>query len=88
MARVRIEQLGDALKREGYDAADVEKIRRAVRSVSEETYNKAVVFLGLTTLFLAAGCIVLLAKEVPLPEAYWTVLGAAIGGLAGIFTAK
>ena len=88
MARVRIERLGEALRNEGFTADQVKGITQVARDISEKTYNLAVVFLGVVTLLLAAGSLAALFTNTKMPEALWTLVGAGIGGLAGVFTAK
>ena len=53
-----------------------------------ETLDKAVMFLGLATLALVVGGILLAAMGKDVPEPLWSVLGAGIGGLAGVFMGR
>ena len=45
-------------------------------------------FLGIATLVLTLGCVLLAIVGKTIPEALWTVLGACIGGLAGVYMGK
>ena len=54
----------------------------------EKVYNLAVVYLGLATILLVLGAVVLLWLGKAAPDGLWVALGAGIGGLAGIFTSR
>lgn len=86
MRKANIELVARTLADEGFDEAQTQKVKAAIAaSLPEKTYNMAVVYLGVATVALVLGSILLggLGKEVP--EALWGALGAGIGGLAGVF---
>lgn len=58
------------------------------RNFSERTYYAAVNFLGVATIILVGGAVASLLLVKPTSEAFWTAVGAGLGALAGIFTAK
>ena len=58
------------------------------KNFPEKAYNLAVVYLGLATILLVLGAVVLLWVEKAAPDGLWVALGAGIGGLAGIFTSR
>ncbi len=89
MAQLRVEKVADDLAGQGVDADTIAKVRSTITAnMPPETIDKAVVFLGLTTIVLALGGIFLPGLGKAVPEALWTALGAGIGGLAGIFMGK
>jgi len=89
MAQLDVEEVGRDLRQKGLADADIQKVKDTIASkLPPWTLNLAVIFLGLAALVLAAGAIALVALDKTAPEALWTALGAAIGGLAGIFMGK
>jgi hypothetical protein len=87
MAQLKVEKLKEDLVKQGFNADQVEKIGdTVVANIKPGTYDKAVWFIGLATLVLIVGFIVLAVWDKSVPGELWTVLGASIGGLAGIFT--
>ena len=54
----------------------------------EQVYIKAVNFLGYVTGVLVLGAVLLLCIKINVTEALWGAIGAGIGGLAGVVTAK
>lgn len=88
MAQIQIQRVEDALKND-FSQDQLAKVRTAIVSnLPPKTYNLAVVFLGLATLVLTIGSVVLLFAEREVADALWGAVGAGIGGLAGIFMAK
>ena len=89
MAQLSVQKVEEALKAEGFSAADTQKVRGAIMAhLPAKTYNTAILFLGWATVALAVGSIVLAGVGNAVPEALWGALGAGIGGLAGIFMSK
>ncbi|NLN31241.1 MAG: hypothetical protein GX158_08450 [Bacteroidales bacterium] len=89
MPRFDFEKLDANLEIQGFsDSQTREKIMNAIRAVPEKTYDKAVVFLGIATLIVALGGIILAAMGKAVPNALWTALGEGVGGLSGSFTGK
>lgn len=68
-----------------------EQVATVVTTIAEnippKTYIIAVWFLGGITALLSLGALILLKSESDL-QGLWAALGAGIGALAGIFTAK
>lgn len=89
MPKFDFKKLDANLEIQGFnDPQTREKILNTIKTVPENTYDKAVIFLGAATLVVAVGGILLAAIGKTVPDALWTALGAGIGGLAGIFTGK
>jgi len=85
----RFEKLEHDLESRGVSEADREKVKEAlVANLPARTYNAAVVYLGIATVALVLGSILLGGLNKEVPEALWGALGAGIGGLAGIFMGK
>ncbi len=86
MAQLLVGKLMDAMQDANLNQDQKEKVEKALKdNLPAGTYNAAVKFLGWSTLLLVVGGIVLAALGKAVPEGLWTVLGAGIGGLAGIF---
>lgn len=89
MAQLQIGKVCEALRQKGFNDKQTEEIKEAIQAnLPPEAYNKAVLFIGWVTVLLAAGSIVFVSLGREVPEALWAVLGAGIGGLAGIFVGK
>ncbi|MBM3305694.1 MAG: hypothetical protein FJY79_07120 [Candidatus Aminicenantes bacterium] len=89
MAKMDIAALEKALEAAGLDAATKDKVKNTyLENMPEKTIHTAVLFLGIATLILAVGSVGLAIFGKPIPEALWTVLGACVGGLAGIYMGK
>lgn len=89
MPRFDFEKLNKNLEMQGFsDPQTKEKIINAIKAVPGKTYDKAVIFLGLATIIIALGGILLAVLDKAVPDALWAALGAGIGGLAGIFTGR
>jgi hypothetical protein len=89
-AQVELDRIPRSLREAGFADAQIQQAQNAVEAavVPEKTYTTAVLFLGIVTLVLGIGTILLAALNRTLPEGLWVVLGAGIGGLAGIFKAS
>lgn len=81
--------VGKDLRAANFTQDQVDTVTDAIHQANVEpgTYNTAVVFLGLITIALAVGSVVLAALQRDVAEGLWGALGAGIGGLAGIFMA-
>ena len=88
MAQLDVQKVVKDLEDKGIDSATVEKVSRTIENLKPETFDKAVFFLGLVTLLLAIGSILLAGFAKTVPDALWGALGTGIGGLAGIFMGK
>jgi len=88
MARIQLDKLEQNLMGAQLTPEQTEKVKAAVAaSLPEKTYNMAVIFLGIATVALVLGSI-LLGGLGDVPEPLWGALGAGIGGLAGVFVGK
>lgn len=77
------------LKDENVDKATLQKVAEAIdRNFPEKIYTVAVWFLGVATLLLIIGAVMALLMVKPSSDALWTAIGAGLGALAGIFTAR
>lgn len=73
----------------GFTPDQISQVNVAIaNNFPSKTYIIAVCFLGAITLTLAVGAIWLVLNDKENIEALWGVLGAGIGGLAGIFAAR
>lgn len=72
------------LAHEGLDDAQKAKVEDVIKNLPDKTYNAAVIFLGIATVSMVIGAVVLAAIDKSV-DALWGALGAGIGGLAGIF---
>jgi len=89
MAQLQLGKVCEALRQKGFDDKQTEEVKQAIQAnLPPETYNKAMLFLGWVTVVLAVGSIIFIGLGREVPEALWAVLGAGIGGLAGIFVGK
>ncbi len=89
MAKLKVKELREALVAEGLPQEKVDAaLVRLLQEVKPETVHLAVRFLGFATLILAVGSVGLAVFGKTIPEALWTVLGACVGGLAGIYMGK
>ena len=88
MIKLRLEKIARALEEGGVDQNTIERVKSVIESLEPETFDKAIIFLGWSTIILAIGSILLTGLGKPVPEALWSALGAGIGGLAGIFMGK
>jgi len=89
MARLNIENVKSHLRSENFSEDQIQTIVKVIRdNLPPEILSKALIFLGIVTVVLAAGFILLIARGETVPGEGWTALAAGIGGLAGIFTAK
>ena len=89
MAKLDIAALEKALEAAGLDAATKDKVKNTyLENMPEKTIHTAVLFLGIATLILTLGCVLLAIVGKTIPEGLWTVLGAGIGGLAGVYMGK
>jgi len=87
MARLDFRKLEQNLQKQDIKGELANRVDTAVKdSLSQGTYDKAVLFLGWVTVLLTVGTLALAYLD-KAPEALWGALGAGIGGLAGIFTA-
>jgi len=88
MARIQFDKLEQNLIGAQLTPEQTEKVKAAVAaSLPEKTYNMAVIFLGIATVLLVLGSI-LLAWVSVVPDSLWGPLGAGIGALAGVFVGK
>jgi hypothetical protein len=86
---INIEKVGEDLHAQGIAADTIQKVKSTIiANIPPQTLDKAVLFLGLATIVLAGGSIILAGLGKSVPEALWSALGAGIGGLAGIFMGK
>lgn len=86
MRQAKLDMVVQALASEGFNEEQTQKVEAAIAaSLPEKTYNMAVVYLGVVTVALVLGSILLGGLEKEVPEALWGALGAGIGGLAGVF---
>jgi len=89
MAQLQLGKVCEALRQKGFNDKQTEEVKQAIQAnLPPETYNKAMLFLGWVTVVLAVGSIIFIGLGREVPEALWAVLGAGIGGLAGIFVGK
>jgi hypothetical protein len=89
MAKMDIAALEKALDAVNLDQATKDQVRtKYLENMPEKTIHTAVLFLGIATLILAVGSVGLAIFGKPIPEALWTVLGACVGGLAGVYMGK
>ncbi len=58
------------------------------KNFPEKVYSLAVVYLGIATILLVLGAVVLLWLGKEAPDGLWVAVGAGIGALAGIFTGR
>lgn len=58
------------------------------RNFPKKVYTHAIWFLGSATIVLVVGAIVSVLRDQQASDAMWTAVGAGLGSLAGIFTAK
>lgn len=85
----RKEAVIDDLRAAGANASGIEAARKSLdKHFTEKTYLLAVKYLGVATIILIVGAVASLLLKIPTSEALWTAVGAGLGGLAGIFTAK
>jgi hypothetical protein len=69
----------------GLNDTQADQIRAAYEStLPSKAYTLAVLFLGLATLLVVIGLVVLLALEKQVGEAFYGIGGMIVGGLAGI----
>lgn len=90
MAQLKAKEIVEGLANQGFiDKTKASEAEDAIKNLklSPETYDTAVWFLGIATVILAIGSMVLVGLD-KASEAVWGALGAGIGGLAGIFTGK
>jgi hypothetical protein len=86
MSQVRLDEVARTLSNEGFTEEQTARVKAAITaSLPERTYNTAVVYLGVATVALVLGSILLGGMGKDVPEALWGALGAGIGGLAGVF---
>ena len=77
------------LKDARVDHAVVDQVRESLeRNIPDRVYTASVWLLGIATISLTVGAIVLLALGRQTPDALWAALGAGLGGLAGVFAGK
>ena len=89
MMPLELEKVKKDLDKQGFTPEQTRTIQDVIiANLKPETLDKAVVFLGLVTLALVVGGILLAGIGKEVPEPLWSVLGAGIGGLAGIFMGK
>jgi len=89
MAELRVDDVIKVLKGENFSDEQAEKVRKAITdNLPSETYNTAAHYLGLVTLMLVVSALLLTLFGKTVSEQLWTVAGAGIGGLAGIFVGK
>ena len=87
--QTRIEKLDTELRAVGLSDKELVAVHEWVeKTFPPRVYRTAVRFLGWVTVLLAAGAVALLAFDYASPEALWALVGAGIGGLAGIFAQK
>ena len=82
-----LEVMADPNKSDKDKLQGVEKILQGFQ-FPPETYKIAIYFLGIVTTILGIGAVSLGFRSVTIPDGLWAVLGAGIGGLAGIFTGQ
>ena len=84
-----IENVEKTLQAKNINPATIEEVKSAIiEHMTPKSIENAVLFLGLATVSLAFGSIVLAGLDKTVPEALWSALGAGIGGLAGIFMGR
>lgn len=83
-----VEKVSETLKAEGFNDAQIAKVATAIaENFPPRTYIVAVWFLGGITVILVLGALYYLSAGQS-TEAIWVAVGAGIGALAGIFSAK
>ena len=87
--QVEVQKVKEDLAKHGFTPDQAQKVQEVIiANMKPETLDKAVVFLGLATLALIVGGILLAGLGREVPDPLWSVLGAGIGGLAGVFMGK
>ncbi len=87
--QIEVQKVKEDLARHGFTPDQAQKVQEVIiANMKPETLDKAVVFLGLATLALIVGGILLAALGREVPDPLWSVLGAGIGGLAGVFMGR
>ncbi|MGB8316782.1 MAG: hypothetical protein WCE54_01560 [Ignavibacteriaceae bacterium] len=87
--QVEVQKVKEDLARHGFTPDQAQKVQEVIiANMKPETLDKAVVFLGLATLALIVGGILLAGLGREVPDPLWSVLGAGIGGLAGVFMGR
>ena len=89
MSKKRINKMLEQLEKNGSTPEQLTSFQKAYYdNMPEEVYIKAVNFLGYVTGVLVLGAVLLLGFNITVNEALWGAIGAGIGGLAGVVTAK
>ncbi len=89
MSKRRINSMLEQLEKNGSTPEQITAFQKAYYdNMPEEVYIKAVNFLGYVTGVLVLGAVLLLCIKINVTEALWGAIGAGIGGLAGVVTAK
>lgn len=87
--QVEVQKVKEDLAKHGFTPDQTQKVQEVIiANMKPETLDKAVVFLGLATLALIVGGILLAGLGREVPDPLWSVLGAGIGGLAGVFMGR